>query len=152
MHEVRAQIVLVGELVGATLHTHLLDLLAYRRESVLEHAAVFEILELRTHECGAFARFAVLEIDYKESLAIHLDAHADFDISSSDCHNEICFFVKIRKWRKYSKKSANGCTAPFLFVGSPLKFIMLPLHAEVLHGAVDHRGRQIVDGTRVRVE
>ena len=29
---------------------------------------------------------------------------------------------------------------------------MLPLHAEVLHGAVDHRGRQIVDGTRVRVE
>ncbi len=84
-----AQVVLVGELVGATLDAHLLDLDAYRREGVFEDAAVLQVLELRTHESGTLARLAVLEIDDQIGLAVHLDTHADFDIGGCNLHGVI---------------------------------------------------------------
>jgi len=90
VHEVGTQIILIGELIGATLYAHLLDFNTYRREGVLQNATILQILELRTNEGGTLARLAVLEIDYKEGLAVHLDAHADFDISCCNLHMLMC--------------------------------------------------------------
>ena len=87
------EVILVSELVWTTLNAYLLDLDTYRREGVLQNATILQILELRTNESGAFARLAVLEIDYKEGLAVHLDAHTDFDISSSNLHSVMCFML-----------------------------------------------------------
>ena len=89
-----SQVILIGELIGTALDAHLLDLLAYRRESVFQHAAVFQILELRAHESGTFAGLDVLEIDDLERLALQLDASTDFDISGC-CHKNIVFVYVI---------------------------------------------------------
>jgi hypothetical protein len=40
------KIVLISELVRTTLNANLLNLLTYRRESVLKNATVLEVLEL----------------------------------------------------------------------------------------------------------
>ena len=89
MHEVHAQVILVGELVGTALDTHRLDARS-GREGVVQHAAVLEVLEFRAHESGTLARLHMLEIDNLERLAVQLDAHADLDICSS-CHKVIVF-------------------------------------------------------------
>ena len=91
MHEVRTQIVFVGELIGTALDAHLLDLLAYRREGVFQHAAVFQVFEFGTHESGALARFHVLKIYDLEGLAVQFDAHADLDVCCS-CHRNIFIY------------------------------------------------------------
>jgi len=55
VHEVRPEVVLVGELVGTALHADELHLRTCG-EGVVEHAAVFQILELRAHESGSPCR------------------------------------------------------------------------------------------------
>ena len=93
VHEVRSEVVLVGELVGTALHADELHLRTCG-EGVVEHAAVFQILELRAHESGTFAGLDVLEIDDLERLALQLDASTDFDISGC-CHKNIVFVYVI---------------------------------------------------------
>lgn len=85
VHEVHAQVILVGELVGTALDAHRLDLHT-GCEGIVQHATVLEVLEFRTHESGALARLHMLEIDNLEGLAVQFDAHADLDVCGS-CHN-----------------------------------------------------------------
>lgn len=93
MHEVSAEVVLISELVGASFNAHLFDFLAHRRECIFDDATVFEVFEFGTDESGSFSGFAVLEIDYQISFAIHFDAHADFDVRSIYCHNCLYFSI-----------------------------------------------------------
>ena len=86
VHKVCTQIVLVSELIGTTLNAYLLDLLAYRREGVLQYATIFEVLELRTNESGALTGLAVLEIDNDKGLAVHFDAHTDLNVCCCNLH------------------------------------------------------------------
>jgi hypothetical protein len=89
VHEVGAQIILVGELIGTALDAYGFDLRSCG-EGVVEYAARFEVLEFGAHESRAFPRLHVLEIHDLEGLAIQFDAHTDLDVSCS-CHKGILF-------------------------------------------------------------
>ena len=102
MHEVRTQIVFVGELIGTALHTHRLDLRT-GGEGILQHAAVFQVFEFGTHESGALARFHVLKIYDLEGLAVQFDAHADLDVCCS-CHRNI-FIYDFSRRQSYEKSA-----------------------------------------------
>ena len=54
--------------------------------------AIGDEVALREY-CGDDYLAVLTKIDYKESLAVHLDAHTDFDISSCDCHSCILFKI-----------------------------------------------------------
>ena len=84
VHEMRPQVILVGELVGTAFHAYGFDLRPCR-ERIVQHAARFEVLEFGSYESGAFARLHMLEIHDLKGLAIHFDAHTDLDVSCS-CH------------------------------------------------------------------
>ena len=83
-------------------------------DGVFQHAAVFQILEFRTDEGRSFARFAVLEIDHKERLAVHFDTHADLDVSCCNCHRNMvynCCFFAPRSYEKNPEIPIPGATA-----------------------------------------
>ena len=84
MHEVKAILFGIEELVGTALDVDRLDLEA-GREGVLKDVAVFQVAELGLHESRALARLDVLEPDDLARFAVVLEEQSVLKISCC-CH------------------------------------------------------------------
>lgn len=79
VHEYEVVAVLVEVLAGATLYAHVFESLA-DVETLLDYAAVHDVLECDVHDGVALTGFAVEEVDAEIELAVHADAGALLDV------------------------------------------------------------------------
>ncbi len=109
MEEVVAHVVLVGELVGATLDAYFVDLHT-RVPGLVEDAAGLDVAQLGANESGAFAGFNVEEFFDEIVGAVDVEAHTVFKISSC-CHKRYmrAFFVLSWLLRAQNYKISAEC-------------------------------------------
>jgi hypothetical protein len=79
VHEYQVVAVLVKILIRATLYAHVLKALA-DVETLLNNAAVDNVLKRYVHDGVALTGFAVKEVDAEIELAVHTDAGALLDV------------------------------------------------------------------------
>ena len=94
VEEVVAHVILVGELVGATLDAYFVDLYTLV-PGLVDDAAGLHIAELGAHESGAFAGFYMKKFLDEIVGAVDVEAHAVFEISCC-CHKSLCGIMIVR--------------------------------------------------------
>jgi hypothetical protein len=79
VHEYQVVTILVEILAGTTLNAYVLEALA-NVETLLDNAAVYDVLQGYVHDGVALTWFAMKEVDAEIKLAVHADASALLDV------------------------------------------------------------------------